>query len=263
MNNSPLTIALRSAVLAVTVAAACAASAATGPASATGGSGGLDNIAYGAGGNVFQLQPMLFVQGLGSANDPLSVVTLNPNLDFSFAVAGEGTSLMTVDYRITNKSATDSFNQLRFMVFANPDGDSVNFSDNVSEAWGAQQLGDPDRREGREFLDPSTTLLSSFQVNGNLTEGFDACLSAAGCDATIGLQWNAPLLGPHETFLLRIGLADDGQHLSTRFLDITAVNTADTRLTISGVASIVPVPMPVVLLGSALVGLGGLVRRRS
>jgi hypothetical protein len=255
---------LRGLMLAAALAASTAATAAVGPAGAVNANGSMDNIGYGAGGNIFQLQPMLFVQGLGNANDPLSIATLNPLLQYSLVVSGAGTSLMKINYSITNSSATESFNQLRFMLFANPDGDSVNFIDRVSETWGAAATGDPERREAREFIDPSTTLLSSFQVNGNLTEGTTACLSGAGCDATLGLQWNAPLLGPKETWLVSIGLSDDGQHLSTRFLDVLAVNTPNTTLTLSGVASITAVPLPfsALLFGSGLMALGASARQR-
>ncbi len=264
MNNSHIKAVIRNMALIAAVGVASAAHAAVGPAAATGSNGGMDNIGYGAGGNIFQLQPMLFVQGLGSANDPVSIATLNPLLAYSFVVAGTGTSLMTIDYRITNNSMTDSFNQLHFMLFANPDGDAVNFLDRVTETWGAPAGGDPDRREGRQFVDPSNTLLSKFQVNSNLTEAFDGCLSNTGCDATVGLQWNAAVLGPKESLLVRIGLSDDGQHLSSRFLNIIAVNTADTTLTLSGVSSITAVPLPLsgLLFSSAMVALGAGVRRR-
>ncbi|MCC6710724.1 MAG: hypothetical protein IT492_24440 [Gammaproteobacteria bacterium] len=254
----------RAVSLGLCMCAAVSAQAAVGPAGAINAGGALDNIGYGAGGNVFELKPMLFVQGLGNANDPSSVVTLNPLLQYSFSVAGAGSSLMTIDYRITNSSAVQSFNDLRFMLFTNPDGDSVNFLDTVKETWGAANTGDPVRREAREFTNPAATLLASYQVNGNLTEGTDACLLGAGCDATVGLQWNAATLGPHESFLVRIGLSDDGQHLSSRFIDVTAVDAANTTLTLSGVSSVsaVPVPLSGVLLGSGFAGVLASARRR-
>lgn len=264
MNTFQLQAVLRPITLAAALAASAAAAAAVGPAGAINTNGSMENIGYGAGGNIFQLQPMLFVQGLGNANDPLSIATLNPLLQYSFVVTDAGTALMKINYSISNSSATESFSQLRFMLFANADGDSVNFLDRVSETWGAAATGDPERREAREFIDPSTTLLSSFQVNGNLTEGTTACLTGAGCDATLGLQWNAPLLGPQQTWLVSIGLSDNGQHLSSRFLDVNAVNTPDTILTLSGVASISAVPLPwsALLFGSGLMALGAGARRR-
>ena len=265
MNNSYFKSTICGAALVAALGLANAAQAAVGPPGATSTNGSMDNIGYGSAGNIFQLQPMLFVQGLGSASDPLSVVTLNPLLQFSFAVAGAGSSLMTIDYRITNNSNSESFNQLRFMLFANADGDAVNFLDRVAETWGAQAVGDPARREGREFVDPSNTLLSKFQVNANLTEAFDGCLSGVGCDATVGLQWNAALLGPQQSWLVRVGLSDNGQHLSSRFLDIVAVDSPDTTLTLSGVASITTVPLPLsgLLFGSGLVALLARIRRRA
>lgn len=255
---------LRGAAFAAALSTSAASMAAVGPAGATSTNGGMENIAYGNGGNIFQLQPMLFVQGLGSANDPLSIATLNPALQYSFSVTGEGSSLMKINYSISNKSSTDSFSQLRFMLFTNPDGDSVNFIDKVAETWGAAAIGDPDSREAREFSDPSATLLSKFQLNGALTEATDGCLTGAGCDATVGLQWNAAELKPNETWLVSIGLSDDGQHLSSRFIDVIAVNAADTTLTLSGVASItaVPVPFSGLLFGSGLMALAAGMRRR-
>jgi hypothetical protein len=210
------------------------------------------------------LRPALFVQGLGNADDPLTIVNHNPLLQYGFSVTGEGSSLMKVDYTISNTSQTDSFNQLRFMLVTNPDGDSVNFLDPVSETWGAPVSGDQNRREAREFSDPSSTLFAGFQLNGNLTEGTDACLSGADCDATVGLQWNAPLLGPRQTLLVSIGPSDDGQHLSSRFIDVTAVNSPNTTLTLSGVASIstVPVPLSGLLFGSGSLALAAGVKRR-
>ena len=264
MNATKTKTLTRALGLALGLGAMVGAHAAVGPAGTTGATGAMDNIAYGGAGNVFQLQPLLFVQGLGNANDPGSVVTLNPLLNYSFSVAGAGSSLMTIDYRITNTSTTQSFNDLRFMLFTNPDGDSVNFLDTVKETWGAALPGDPVRREAREFSNPAATLMSAFQVNGNLTEGTDSCLTGAGCDATAGLQWNAASLGPQESFLVRIGLSDDGQHVSSRFLDVVSVADANTVLTLSGVSSIssVPVPFSGLLLGSALAGLMAAGRRR-
>ncbi len=261
----PLSPCLRNAALAVLMASAGAAPAAVGPAGSLTPGGGLANATYGDAGNVFQLEPMLFVQGLGSADDPDSVVALNSLLQYSFAISGEGSDLLTLDYRIKNTSVTESFNDLRFMVFANPDGDSVNFLDLVTEKWGAQLPGDPSRREGRAFINPIDTVLSSFQQNNNLTEGFDAdCLSGPGCDATVGLQWNALALGPGETFLIRFGLSDKGLSLSSRSIDVLAVDSANTVLTLSGISSIVPVPVPPAawLFGAGLALLSSVKRRR-
>jgi len=202
---------------------------------------------YGNGGNIFQIQPMVFIQGLGSANTPGQVVVLNPALEQSSAISGLGTSMMTIDYRIHNLSASESFSDLRFMFFANPDGDPVNFLDRLSENWGAAAPGEPTRREGREFsFDPNDIIFNRFRVNNNLTEGASAldaaCTTAAGCDATFALQWNEPTLGPGETLHIRVGLSDDGSALSSNWLRATAVDSPDTALTLSGLSAIVAVP---------------------
>lgn len=266
MNRPVSSQSLRHVALTMALVATGVANAGVGPAGTLGSGGGMENVAYGDAGNVFQLEPMLFVQGLGGhADDPVSVATLNPLLEYSFAVSGEGTDLMTVDYRVRNTSASESFNDLRLMVFTNPDGDSINYLDVLSETWGAAAAGDPVRREGRAFTDPTDTLLADFQLNNNLTEGFDAlCQGASGCDATVGLQWDAALLGPGETFLVRLGLSDSGKHLSSRWIDAVAVDSANTVLTLSGVSSIVAVPVPAAawLFVSGMAMLGRAARRR-
>lgn len=246
--------------LAAALLATTAAQAAVGPALTDHGDGRLADIAYGNGGSIFQLDPMLFVLGLGqgSAKNPTSP-TLSP-LQFSYVLSNENTSLMTIDYRVRNPSV-ETFNQLRLMVFANPDGDGTDFVDLVSETWGPAAAGDPAMREGRAF--PATNILGEFGINNNLSEGLTpldaACTSLPGCDATVGLQWNAATLGPGETFQVRLGLSDDGQSLSSRWLDISSVNNPGTVLTVSGVSSVIAVPEPattaLMLAGLGAVGL--------
>lgn len=228
---------------------------------------------YGAIGNIFELRPQLSVQGLGSPADPGSVVALNPLLQYQATPTGVGTSLMTINFEVRNISLTESFFDLRFMVYVNPDGAPsgapLEFRDVLAETWGAAKAGDPVRREGRAFFSPADTIVSRFQLNRNLDEGPPAhdpgCLAPAGCDATVGLQWNAAQLGPGETFRVMFGLSDDGQQLSSRWIDARSVaSPADTALRISGLSAIIAVPEPGAawMLAGGLVLLGAVMRRR-
>jgi hypothetical protein len=229
--------------------------------------GSMDNAAYGLAGNLFRLEPLLFVQGLGSADNAQVVAGRNAGLQFDAPlVSGAGTNLMTIEYNLRNISASESFSQLRFVAFANPDS-SATFLDTVTESWPGALAGDPVRREARAFIDPISGINVGFGNVGNLTEGplpLDAaCTAPAGCDATLGLQWNAATLAPGEAFRVRVGLSDDGQSLSGRFLTIAATDDA-TMLTFSGQSAVVAVPEPGAgwLLAAGLGGLGFMLRRR-
>lgn len=255
----PLATALAGALLAT--GAAQAAVSTTAPPQPD---GSFENISYGNTGNVFELIPRLFVLGLGGAGSPTTVTGLNPLLQYGFSVAGDGTNRMTLTYDVRNTSAVDSFSQLRFMLFANPDG-GADFQDRVSETWGPALAGDPVRREGRDF-DAVNGILSRIALNNNLTElpaAVDAaCNGAAGCDANVALQWNADLLGPGETFRVQVGLSDDGQALSGRFLTIRSASDPGTALTLSGSVVAVPEPATTALMLTGLLGLGFLAQRR-
>lgn len=231
--------------------------------------GGFEGLTYGPvdGGNVFQFSPVLFIEGLGGAKAPTEVVALNPALSFDYDVNGEGTDLLTIDYKITNKGAT-AFTNLRFWAFANPDGDQTDYLDTLGEHWGAATATGPVARESQAFTDnPLDNILSRANVNLGLTDGppAAACTVAAGCDAVFALQWNAASLGAGESFIVRVGLSDAGRTLSTRFLTASSVADPLTHLIFSGTGSItpaVPEPSQVALLLAGLCAVGVVASRR-
>lgn len=231
------------ATVALWSALAGSATAAVSTPGVVGAAGNLEDIDYGATGNVLELQPLLFVNGLGSPNDPISVVTLNPALQFTWSHSGSGSGQLLIRYQIDNNSPTLSFADLRFMVFLNPDGEGVSFLDRVSEAWGAGGAQEPSLRETHPFtFNAFETIPNRFKSGGNLQDGPPpaACTAPAGCDATLGLQWNAATLGPKQSMLVTVSLSDDGQSLSARSLQAAAANAAGTVLTVSGIVQVVP-----------------------
>ena len=253
---------LRCAATALMLATA-AAQATVGTTSPPDADGRLTDVAYGNTGNIFELFPRLFVQGLGASGNPTSVTALNSALQFGVSLGGDGSHRLTIDYTLRNTSAVQSFSDLRFMLFANPDGGG-DFLDQISETWGQGAAGDPARREGRPF-DNLNGILSRFALANTLSEQPDPIDAdcSAGCDATVALQWKADLLAPGEVMRVRVGLSDDGQALSSRFLTIRSVSDPDTALTFSGVATVsaVPEPATTAMLLSGLLAVGVLARR--
>ena len=240
----------RRAALAVAGMALCSSlagtvSAAVGPPTSSDLAGNLSGMTYGQTGSVFQFLPLLFVNGLGAANDPVSVVALNPALEFNWSHIGAGSTQLQVRFQVDNHSSSETFNDLRFMAFLNPDGEQTNFLDVVSESWGAAGAQGPSRRETQPFTsNPFDTIPARFRTGGNLQDLAPpaACTALAGCDATFGLQWNAATLGPNQRMLVTVSLSDDGQSLSTRSLQAAAANAAGTVLTVSGTVQVIPVP---------------------
>jgi hypothetical protein len=253
------------ALAAAGLAAALPASAAVNVVNPPNSFGDHAGITYGSGGEVFELSPWLSVAGLGNPDAAKTVVNRNPLLEFGHSFSGSGTGTLTLEYRIANKSTSESFNTLRFMLFANPDGDTQVFADRIAETWGAALPGEAVRRE-TQALPALDNIQSRFLLNANLTDGAPAsdCAGAAGCDATFAMQWNLGTLGPQEVFILRVGLSDAGQALSSRHLTATALNSPATELTFSGAytVGVVPEPGTVAMLLAGLAAVAGVARRR-
>lgn len=217
--------------------------------------GGFDDINYGATGLAY-VTPLLYTGDLGVTESPTSTATTT-GLTYDYTVNGLGSSLATIEYVIGNEGPA-TFTDLRFMVDLQPDGSS-SFNDEgriVPDPWPPAEPGDPDQFQIAEF----TENLAADIVNNNGLNGLDSC--GGSCDLEFALQWNLAQILPGEVWSITVGLSDDGQSLSGHYLQAASVDTADTVLTFSGQAAVVPLPPALVLFGSALGGLWGLARRR-
>jgi hypothetical protein len=228
------------------------------------GDGSFTDVAYGSPSTgLAYVTPFLYAGGLLDSPTIIDTTTL---LSYGYSVSGEGTNRMEVTYSISNDDVvniSDTFGELRFIVDVDPNGnlgaDPLGFNDTPSVQWGAASSGDPDQYQVAEF-DFITGLQDSIYSNNGLN-GTDTCPGGV-CDVEFGLQWNLTSLAPGQTWNITIGLADDGSILSTRYLQATSADGPDTTLTFSGVATVVPVPASIYLLGSGLMALLGIGRRR-
>ena len=219
--------------------------------------GDFTDIQYGPGGlgAVFQLNALLYVDEVSSTDQIAQQLTTFTKLKVDttgFGPVGLGTGLAEFDYRVTNVDTNPQSN-LRFMTVFGIDGNPTTLLESVAETWGAKLAGDPSRRQTLAWDGiPGPSSLNNLWIGSNgaaSPEGSGvppACLTASVCDTFVGLQWDVPTLNPGESFLVRVGLSDDGQHLSSRFLTITADPSGgfNNALTVSGSIEITPVPEP-------------------
>ncbi len=183
------------------------------------------------------------------------------------SASGEGTGLMRVTYAFRNDDSAP-FGNLRFILNVEPNG-NTNFLDTASVTWGPAAPGDPDHYAIAVYDDSSgqSLMYTNIENHSGVDDSADAaCINGSACDVDTALQWDLLSLAPGETWEVTVGFSDDGSILpgASRFLQTMSFPTPDSNLTISGTAVLKPVPLPapLLLLGSALVGLLGLFRQR-
>ena len=246
-----------SCLLLLTAIATSANAVVTMPISGNLTNGDFKDIQYGPGdlGAVFQLNALLFVDEVSSTAQIVEQLTTFTKLKVdktAFGPVGLGTGLAEFDYRVTNVDSSAQ-SDLRFMTVFGIDGNPTTLLESVAETWGAKLPSDPSRRQTLAWDGvPGPSSLNNLWIASNgaaSPEGSGvppACIAASVCDTFVGLQWDVPTLNPGESFLVRVGLSDDGQHLSSRFLTVTADPTGGINnvLTVSGSIEITPVPEP-------------------
>jgi len=174
-------------------------------------------------------------------------------LNFSSFVSGDGTGLLEINYLLRNTSFSTSFN-LGFIARVDPDGGGLLTNDTGIFTFPSVAAGEPVRWE----IDSSSGNIDSNINPGGLLDNSNNCL--VSCDLIYALQWDFGQLDPGQTAIVRLGLSDNGQALSSNFLDANSVSDSAT-LRLSGVASVVPIPAALPLLLSGLIGLAFMTRR--
>jgi hypothetical protein len=237
--------------------------------------GNFNNIAYGAlsDGNVFALRALLYPEGDGLATQQVltRANTINLKLDqLGIGPTGAGTSLEVFSYSVTNKD-TVAHDGLRFMVALGVDGNPNTLLESVAETWGAAAPGEPSRRQTIDWDGTPANALDNVwtsSTNGpSAPEGTGvpaACTAPSVCDTYVGLAWDIKTFNPGDSFLVRVGLSDNGQHLSSRFLRITADPSGGISnvLTFSGTVEVVPEASTLAMLLAGLALVGVAMRRR-
>ncbi len=210
--------------------------------------GAFDDVRYGDTGASY-VTPLLYLGDFGATDAPSAHADVT-DLTYQYSTVGLGTSALFLVYEIENLGI-DSFIDLRFMLNVQADG-SNSFLDFVTVTFGGGLVGDPDAFQVGDFsVDPLGSVLAA----NDGADGSNAC-GAPACDADLALQWNLATLDPGGIWRIEVLLADDGSAHSSRFLQATSADSANTALTLSGLARVVPEPATLLLFGLGLAALG-------
>jgi len=214
------------------------------------GNGQFDSLSYGTTGTG-SLDALLFVGDFAGTTNIKTQVSGTPLGPFIPPSVGGSASFATITFLITNSSPSFTFSDLRFMVDVQADG-SGTFQDKPQAVWGPKVNGAPDHYQIVDF-GVDGPLTTKMVANNGLSDSVSAsCTGVASCDVDLGLEWDLAKLGPGETWSITVGLSDDGQTLSSRYLRATSADSAGTELIFSGIAAI-PEPAPFAIL---IAGLG-------
>lgn len=219
--------------------------------------GSFVGIGYGATGAAY-MSPYLYVGELASTESPQSTGATT-NLSYGYSLSGLGSPTFEVTYVLTNDDPVTTFTDLRFIVNVQPDG-SGSYNDQATEVphpWGAAAPGDPSQFQIATYDD---NLYIQIPTNNGL-DSTDTC--GGTCDVDFGLQWNVPQLAPGEQWMISVALSDDGTSLSSRYLQAISADTANTALTFSGSAVVVPLPPAFGLLLAGVAALGRIGKART
>ena len=225
-------------------------------------------LAYGDGdgsGTAF-VTPYLFASGSGNAATASGYAGgAQLGYSYSYSFAGAAPSVFEVDYTITNnRNATDPIpnaTDLRLLIDVLAYGSAAAITTDIpSSQWDPARPGDPSARQIQDAnVDTFGAILPATNA---LSNGADNC-AAAGCTTDLGLEWDLPLLGPGQSWNVKLLLVDDPALVSGgRYLRADSVDVPGNVL-IAGapVLSAVPEPDPWSLLAVGTLSLG-LLRRR-
>src|SRR5215813_9254698 len=197
------------------------------------------------------IDALLFVGDLASTANMKDQIAGTPLGPFIAPSIGGSASFATVTFLIRNSSPSFTFSDLRLMVDVQADG-SGTFEDKPQPGWGPKIDGAPDHYQIVDFgIDGPLT--AKMVANNSLNDSISAaCTGVAACDVDLGLEWDLAKVRPGQTWSITVGLSDDGQTLSNRYLRATSADSAGTELTFCGIAAI-PEPAPCAIL---IAGLG-------